>query len=49
MAISQFFMHSVETNNNEFDRSALACRRRPYLGAIQLDEFAEILITDSQY
>lgn len=40
MAISQFFMHNVETNSDKVDRSALAGRRRPFLGAIELDEIA---------
>jgi dCTP deaminase len=40
MAISQFFLHSVETAGNNGSRSALAGRRRPFLGAIELDEIA---------
>jgi dCTP deaminase len=43
MGISQFFMHTVETNSERVDRSALAGRRRPFLGAIELDEFASKL------
>jgi dCTP deaminase len=40
MAISQIFIHTVETNNDKADRSALAGRRRPFLGTIELDEIA---------
>lgn len=43
MAISQFFMHTVETNSEKFDRSPLAGRRRPFLGTIELDEIASKL------
>lgn len=43
MAISQFFMHTVDTNSEKVDRSALAGRRRPFLGAIELDEIARKL------
>jgi dCTP deaminase len=40
MAISQFFMHTVATDSKKIDRSALAGRRRPFLGTIELDEIA---------
>jgi len=40
MAISQFFMHTVATDSDKIDRSALAGRRRPFLGTIELDEIA---------
>ncbi len=43
MAISQFFIHTVETNSDKADRSSLAGRRRPFLGTIELDEFAKKL------
>jgi len=46
MAISQFFIHSVETSNNEADRSALAGKRRPFLGTIEMDEFSRKLASE---
>lgn len=46
MAITQFFMHTVETNSAMSDRSLLAGRRRPFLGPIRLDPFAEALSAD---
>lgn len=45
MAISQFFLHHVDTNSDKLDRSPLAGRRRPFLGAIELDEIAARLAT----
>ncbi len=44
MAISQFFMHWVDTCSEKVDRSQLAGHRRPFLGTIELDEFARKLL-----
>jgi len=46
MAISQFFIHTVETNSDKADRSVLAGRRRPFLGTIELDEIAKKLASE---
>lgn len=46
MAITQFFLHTVDTTSDKVDRSALAGRRRPYLGAIELDEVARKLAAE---
>ena len=40
MAISQFFMHYVDTNSDQLDRSLFLGRRRPFLGSIELDAVA---------
>jgi dCTP deaminase len=43
MAISQLFLHTVSSKSKTSAQSTLACRRRPFLGSIQLDDFAEKL------
>ena len=40
MAICQFFIHSVDTDGSNMDRSVLAGRRKPVLNAIRLDDTA---------
>lgn len=47
MAISQFFMHSVDTTSTQVVRSSLSGRRRPALGTIELDDVARKLATRS--
>lgn len=43
MAITQFFIHTVDTNSITRDQSPLAARRRPFLGTIELDDVAAAL------
>jgi dCTP deaminase len=46
MAISQFFIHMVKTENDSIDKSKLGGRRRPFLGAIELDDFTKALASE---
>jgi len=41
MAICQFFLHTVIAGSGRATRSALAGRRKPFLGAIKLDTIAK--------
>lgn len=43
MAVCQFFIHRTETNTEDVDKSTLACWRKPMLGTIKRDDFAERL------
>jgi dCTP deaminase len=43
MGICQFFIHKADTRTETRDASKLACWRKPVLGKIKMDEFAEKL------
>lgn len=43
MGICQFFIHKADTRTGIRDASKLACWRKPVLGKIEMDEFAEKL------
>jgi dCTP deaminase len=46
MTVCQFFLHSVEGSPENVTGGAMAGRRKPFLGAIELDEVAKRIASD---